>query len=248
MTLQEMSIEFDTAYNNIMSNAAPGFNEYEKSIFLTQAQLELVKNWFSGHNTISMRYDSFTKRQTDFSSLMCLLTTSENLLDDAYIPHLMADVQKIVIVSSPERCLFPVNETVAIVDSIGISRVLQVIPIAFDEYQRLNMKPYSQPPKNGAWRMISSQGDDTPYMELAIGLNNTFSEYRMRYVKRPNPIILVDLSTIADGLTVDGVSTATECELNEETHPEIVQRAVELAKASFQGDLSSSVQLGARNE
>ena len=38
MTTQEFSNEFDILYNNIMSNSAPGLNEYEKSIFLTQAQ------------------------------------------------------------------------------------------------------------------------------------------------------------------------------------------------------------------
>lgn len=48
MTLKEFSNEFDVLYNNIMSNAAPGLNEYEKSVFLTQAQEELVVNLYSG--------------------------------------------------------------------------------------------------------------------------------------------------------------------------------------------------------
>lgn len=33
MTTQEFSSEFDILYNNIMSNAAPGLDEYEKSVF-----------------------------------------------------------------------------------------------------------------------------------------------------------------------------------------------------------------------
>ena len=37
MTTPEFSNEFDVLYNNIMSNAAPGLNEYEKSVFLTKA-------------------------------------------------------------------------------------------------------------------------------------------------------------------------------------------------------------------
>ena len=41
MTIQEFSNEFDILYNNSMSNAAPGLNEYEKSVFLTQAQESL---------------------------------------------------------------------------------------------------------------------------------------------------------------------------------------------------------------
>ena len=37
MNHTEFSNEFDVLYNNIMSNAAPGLNEYEKSVFLTKA-------------------------------------------------------------------------------------------------------------------------------------------------------------------------------------------------------------------
>jgi hypothetical protein len=37
MEIQEFSNGFDILYNNIMSNAAPGLNEYEKSFFLTKA-------------------------------------------------------------------------------------------------------------------------------------------------------------------------------------------------------------------
>lgn len=37
MSTQEFSNEFDVLYNNIMSNAAPGLDGYEKSVFLTKA-------------------------------------------------------------------------------------------------------------------------------------------------------------------------------------------------------------------
>ena len=47
MTTQEFSNEFDVLYNNIMSNAAPGLDEYEKSVFLTKAQNEVLKNYFN---------------------------------------------------------------------------------------------------------------------------------------------------------------------------------------------------------
>ena len=47
MTNSEFSNEFDILYNNIMSNQAPGLDEYEKSVFLTKAQDEIVKSYFS---------------------------------------------------------------------------------------------------------------------------------------------------------------------------------------------------------
>ena len=46
MTAEEFSQEFDILYNNIASNQAPGLTEYEKSVFLTKAQDEIIKNYF----------------------------------------------------------------------------------------------------------------------------------------------------------------------------------------------------------
>lgn len=59
-------------------------------------------------------------------------------------------------------------------------------------------------------------------------------------MKRPKPIILADL----DGLTIDGESTPSNCELDPILHHEILKRAVELAKAAYLGDLQSQVALG----
>ena len=49
-------------------------------------------------------------------------------------------------------------------------------------------------------------------------------------------------------VTINGVSTISECELNPNIHSEILQRAVELAKVAYQGDLQTSVELGQRSE
>ena len=48
MTVEEFSREFDILYNNIMSNAAPGIDEYEKSVFLTKAQESVVIAIYDG--------------------------------------------------------------------------------------------------------------------------------------------------------------------------------------------------------
>ena len=47
MTNKEFSYEFDILYNNIMSNQAPGLDDYEKSVFLTKAQEEIIINYYS---------------------------------------------------------------------------------------------------------------------------------------------------------------------------------------------------------
>lgn len=73
MTLQEFSELFDVHFNNIASNQAPGLSEYEKSVFLTKAQDEIIKNYFSSSsqgNSLKQGFDDSAKRQADFSTLM----------------------------------------------------------------------------------------------------------------------------------------------------------------------------------
>ena len=71
MKTQEFSNEFDVLYNNIMSNAAPGLNEYEKSVFLTKAQEEIIYNYFNPKgNKYGEGFDDSIKRQMDFSELI----------------------------------------------------------------------------------------------------------------------------------------------------------------------------------
>ena len=67
----EFSNEFDVLYNNITSNQAPGLDEYEKSVFLTKAQDEIVKAYFNPKtNKVQEGFDGNEKRQIDFSMIM----------------------------------------------------------------------------------------------------------------------------------------------------------------------------------
>ena len=71
MTLKEFSDQFDILYNSISSNQAPGLDEYEKSIFLTKAQEEIVKAYFYPiTNKLQAGFDGNEKRQIDFSMLV----------------------------------------------------------------------------------------------------------------------------------------------------------------------------------
>ncbi len=70
MTCEEFSNEFDILYNNVMSNQAPGLDEYEKSVFLTRAQDDIVKRYFTPKGNKDFEgFDSSLKRNMDFSSL-----------------------------------------------------------------------------------------------------------------------------------------------------------------------------------
>lgn len=364
MTTQEFSNEFEVLYNNIMSNQAPGLDEYEKSVFLTKAQEELVRDYFNSRNVKNAQgFDDSQKRQYDFSTLL----SGAELYDCADNIRALAGSKLIAfnpIFDNRSRVyLAPSDLFLAINESIEDSakRRYSVLPISYDEYNRLMSKPYGFPLKRQAWRIISDRvsflagwggkltdsgiflfkskyfkvieiririsnsnlisepsivEDDNGVsisMSLPINLVNYWStylmdngalkragldkylypvegetgnfptkgptdtpsftiniapatmesgaavhtsafeiigrftgdiKYKIRYIKTPKPIILVNLSDIQEGLSINGYNTVTECELPPNTHQEILQRAVELAKASYQGDLSSVIQTG----
>lgn len=251
LAIQELSNEFDILYNNIMSNQAPGLDEYEKSVFLTKAQNEIVKNYFNPKgNKYQEGFDGSQKRQIDFSNLM-----KTDVLDATKVLDEMPEggTKEFLfnvpgawkITGFPEDIFVVVNEAVEVQptndESVSYKR-LQVIPIKYDEYTRICSKPYKQPLKNQAWRIISSSDE----VNLIIGHNNTFIKYFIRYVKHPEPIILESLE--ATGVSIGGNQNAAPCRLDPEIIPEIIQRAVELAKAAYTGDLKSSIELGQRSE
>lgn len=81
----------------------------------------------------------------------------------------------------------------------------------------------------------------TPYVELIGKVDKESLDYTIRYVRKPRPIILTDLD---EGLSIQGISTETSCELDESLQYDVLQRAVELAKSSYLGDLQSQLVLG----
>lgn len=243
MTTQEFSNEFDVLYNNIMSNQAPGLDEYEKSVFLTKAQLEVLKNHFNPKgNRYGEGFDDNPKRQVDFSTLITSAKPS-TYTSPSYVKF----DDRSLLYKMPNDILIMLNETgVSTVD--GVTRLVSIIPIDFVEYSRLMSKPYKQPLKNQGWRLFQSTGGIDFVSEVIIKYGSTLTDYKIRYVRRPKPIILANLADEYSNISIEGVSTISECELDPILHSEILQRAVELAKAAYLGDLKSGVELGQRSE
>lgn len=243
MTIPEFSNEFDVLYNNVMSNQAPGLDEYEKSVFLTKAQSEIIKNYFNPKgNKYQEGFDGSQKRQVDFSKLMKTYASSGTVPAPT---SFFGNVTGAYKITWPDDVFVVVNEVVDVTKKDDDRKYrLQVIPIKYDEYLRVSSKPYKQPLKNQAWRIINGEND----INLIVGHLNSVSDdgYHIRYVKHPKPIILESL--VGTDLSINKETKAMGCELDSEIHPEILQRAVELARAAYAGDLKSDVELGQRSE
>ena len=280
MTTTEFSNQFDLLFNNISSNQAPGLNEYEKSVFLTKAQDEIVKNYFqaeSNGNTVKKGFDDTAIRQMDFSDLIMSKTLEEENEEPDVDPRAL--VYKI---TKDDRVYIIINESLYLMVNQGgklkVNGIRHVVPIKYTEYMRLMSKPFKEPLKNMAWRIITkgregdadvdkSTGDPTTVdstvsskVEIVVTTadkkkyksDGSFIKYNIKYVRRPRPIILTDLSdTFGEDLTINGYNKAMTCELNESTHEAILQRAVELAKIAWAGNANEAqleVEAGKRSE
>lgn len=243
MTTQEFSNEFDVLYNNIMSNQAPGLDEYEKSVFLTKAQSEILKNYFNPKgNKYQEGFDESEKRQIDFSTLIKAVNPTA-YVGSSYVKF----DDRSQLFQMPSDILFVLNET-ALNTVDGVNRLINIVPINFDEYSRIMSKPYKQPLKNQGWRLFQSTGGVDFISEVIVKTGSTLTNYKVRYVRRPKPIILTNLADTYSNVSIEGLTTVTECELDPILHPEILQRAVELAKAAYTGDIKNIVELGQRSE
>lgn len=167
MTNQEFSDEFDILYNNITSNKIPGLDEYEKSVFLTKAQSEILKEYFNARIDGSNNgFDGSQKRQYDFSKLIRVSTLFDiNSYKERITPLEKIDRRSRVFLF-PEDYFLSINEIISD-DNYQYS----VEPLRYDEYQRLILKPYSYPVKRAAWRLLSDKKNCNYIREYATDIN-----------------------------------------------------------------------------
>lgn len=244
MTITEFSKEFDIRFNYVNSNLAYSVNDYEKSVYLTRAQEEILDNYFNPKgNKYQEGFDMSAKRHIDFSTIIKPLSiTTEKTGITAYdknglLFEINDDVFKVL------------NDRFDYIDTSNTSIETAVIPIDYDSYQRVKTKPYQNPPARQSWRMTRS-GDTTGKLVVEIIPKKNIDKtkaftYSVRYLKRPTPIVVANLPV---GFTVNGVSVQTECSLPPEIHDEILNRAIEICRIDYLGDASGQIQLNQRNE
>lgn len=195
MTASEFSNEFDVLYNNVTSNQAPGLNEFEKSVFLTKAQTELIFNYFnpkSQGNAVKEGFDDSAIRQMNFSNLI-------------QVDGKSAATSATTITIDPRSTLYEMPDALMIVNEAlkfykdgEVVATRQIIPINYQEYSRLMSKPFKEPLKWQAWRLINSSS--SLYGEIVTTSKDdaTYGKgtgtYTVRYIRRPMPIILTDFS------------------------------------------------------
>jgi hypothetical protein len=260
MTTAEFSRQFDVRFNNIDSNLAHSVTEYEKSLYLTQAQLEIVKNYFNPKgNKYQEGFDGSPKRDVDFSNIIKVqaIGTGTQATTTGAVTGQTEFGIKTLRVRITDNVMMVLNERFSFNGTGTPSSYIYdttVVPIDYKQYQTILGKAYKDPPLRQTWRFVRSgaiTNGVSSSLDVELITKSNFNialayVYYVRYLKRPVPIILENLS--GQGLTIENISAVTECELAPELHDEILARAIEIAKADYSGDLNSQVEVNKRVE
>lgn len=218
MTNKEFSDGFSTLLNSFGVTPNITLDEYEKSTFLTNAQEQLIINIYSGRNVIYGK--SFEQTEEIRRYLSNLVETYET---STKVTGKLGLSQDSVFFEIPQDTWFITYEVAFLKDSrLGCLDGIEasVVPLPQDDLYRAKDNPFRGPSKDRVLRLdIKSD-----LAELISKYN--VDKYLMRYISQPTPIILVDLP---DGLSINGISTESECELNPVVHRAILERAVQLA-------------------
>lgn len=235
MTPEELSGRFDVLLNSYSQKAATGdsssrvdinLDEYEKSVYLTKAQEEVVVNLYNGKNIYGDSFESTEEIRRYLDALVVTKTYSDSEAIDALEPT--SDLENTKVFPLPENIAFITLEKVTYSGEEGKCSLdgysAKVYPITHDTYNTIKDNPFRGPTKYKALRL--------DYGENKVEIISKFpiKEYYIKYLKRPNPIILVDLTD--ENLQIDGKSEVQDLTLNPLLYETILQRAVALAVAS----------------
>ena len=221
MNVQEFSNSFDTLLQPYITKDNPGeqnnlaFDEYEKSIFLTKAQEQIVLEL----------YQELEQSEEVRKYLSNLIKT------DNYVPvgeqdeTLINNNFKSYKVEISNDILFMIYEQCTLSDENNCinNKIVSVVPTIHDDLDKVLKNPFKSP---NSRKVIRLDFDN----KIELISKYSISNYKVRYLKKPNPIILVALE---DNLSINnGDTKVSNGETNPILHERIVQRAVQLAVQS----------------
>lgn len=227
MTIQEFSNTFDILLNSYSTQSQFGeqaskrdivLDEYEKSLYLTKAQEEVVVNFYNGKNPYGDSFESTEEMRRYLESLVkTKVYSTEEQVNGTGVSI------SSVFYQLPEDVAFITMEQITYEDeALGCysGSTATVYPVTQDEYSRIKNNPFRGPTRYKAIRLDTGNNTVELVSKYKIG------EYMLKYLSRPEPIILEDLP---NDLTIEGRGKHSECKLNSILHGTILERAVQMA-------------------
>lgn len=238
MTLEEFSNGFDTLVSSYRrfkdfdrkeNLDSVEFNEYEKSYYLTKAQKDVVISLYNGLNA---KGDSFESTEENRRYL-------SNLVGEASLKPISNSSGLLLGVGSnskfftlPEDLWFITYEAVNLSDiHCKALTPMDVYPVTQDDYNKTRRNPFRGANDRRALRLDLSDG------VVEIVCKYSVSDYYLRYLRKPCPIVLEDLP---NNITIDGTGTRSQCELHDALHGRILELAVQEALRDKLGSMADT--------
>lgn len=221
MNVQEFSNSFDTLLQPYITKDNFGeqnnlaFDEYEKSIFLTKAQEQIVLEL----------YQELEQSEEVRKYLSNLIKTDNYAPVGEQDETLINNNFKSYKVEISNDILFMIYEQCTLSDENNCinNKIVSVVPTIHDDLDKVLKNPFKSP---NSRKVIRLDFDN----KIELISKYSISNYKVRYLKKPNPIILVALE---DNLSINNSDTkVSNGETNPILHERIVQRAVQLAVQS----------------
>jgi hypothetical protein len=243
MTVDEMDIRFDILYNNISSNASVPLNAYEKSVFLSQAQRDIIIELYSGRNNMGLSFESTEEARAYLYPLVkkkSLEIEETNKSNSLYpkINKYTVDRTVTKVINGKEE----VDKDKSLLDVMFITyeyvnNSIPVTPVMQDNIHNVFKNPFKKPTKDRALRLDVAD-------KIELYSSEELKSYDISYICYPHPVVLKD-DDYDMGLTIDGVNLnkldennywkpiSSIGDLPESLHPMLVTRAVALAKQAY---------------
>ena len=221
MDVQELSNLFDTLLQPYITKDILGeqntlaFDEYEKSIFLTKAQEQIVLEL----------YQELEQSEEVRKYLSNLIKTNNYVPVGEQDETLINNNFKSYKVEISNDILFMIYEQCTLSDENNCinNKIVSVVPTIHDDLDKVLKNPFKSP---NSRKVIRLDFDN----KIELISKYSISNYKVRYLKKPNPIILI---TLDDNLSINnGDTKVSNGETNPILHERIVQRAVQLAVQS----------------
>lgn len=219
MSIEEFSTEFDVLLNSYPLDGVDKLicDEYEKSVYLTEAQRNLVISYFT--NNAGGTFEKTEEIKKYLVSLVKTYTKEDSTTGSGISPDS-------VFFDLPSDYMFIIYEAAVLTDAtLGCLSpyTANIIPITHDYYYKASNNPFKAPNYRRVFRIDSYESK----VELVSKYH--ISSYFCRYIKNMIPIILTPLD---GGLSIEGYTQATTCLLHPALHRAILELAVSTAFAA----------------
>lgn len=210
-------------YFKIKVNKADSFNYQnfepeEVDVLLNQEMFKVIEQRAYGTNAKRLSLEETQKRVDDLKNITqsysssTFTTNSSNKTNGKFV-SLPVDYRH----AMQEECLITYTDC----NSVTRTKVVPIIPITHDRYNKIINDPFNEPFEDLVIRLAHGKVGGNEVFELITDGSYTVTTYYLRYLRTP--------LSMQYGTTYATPTTDVNCELSEHLHREIVESAANTA-------------------